>query len=85
MSILGTRCQLRYVIVFERIAVWGQFGSMLCSVCVLGFPVLFGDASVNKWFHDDVVDGFVVDGCEFTGEHSVGYGATKIVKYSGRV
>ena len=62
MSILGTRCQLRYVIIFERIAVRGQFGSMLRSVCILGFSVLFSDASVNKWFHDDVVDRFEVDG-----------------------
>ena len=62
ISILGTRCQLRYVIVFERIAVRDRFGSMLRSVCVSGFSVLFGDASVDKWFHDDVVDGFEVDG-----------------------
>ena len=62
MSILGTRCQLRYVIVLEIIVVWGQFNSKLCSVCVLGFSVLFGDALVDKWFHDDVVDGFEVDG-----------------------
>ena len=62
MSILGTRCQLGYVIVLEIIAVWAWFGSMLCSVCILGFLVLFSDASVDKWFHDDVVGGFEVNG-----------------------
>ena len=62
MSILGTRCQLGYMIVLEIIAVRGQFSSKLHSVCVSGFSVLFGDASVNKWFHDDVVDGFEIDG-----------------------
>ena len=62
MSILGTRCQLGYVIVLEGIAVQSRFGSMLHSVCVLGFLVLFGDVLVDKWFHDDVVDGFEVDG-----------------------
>ena len=62
MSILGTRCQLGYVIVLEIIAVRGRFDLMLHLVCILGFLVLFGDASVNKWFHDDVVDGFEVDG-----------------------
>ena len=62
MSIFGTRCQLGYVIVLERTAVWSRFGSMLRSVCVSGFSVLFGGASVDNWFHDDVVDGFEVDG-----------------------
>ena len=62
MSILGTRCQLGYVIILERIAVQGRFGLMLCSVCISGFSVLFGNVLVDKWIHDDVVDGFEVDG-----------------------
>ena len=62
MSMFGTRGQLRYVIVFERIAIEDRFGSMLCSACVSGFSVLFGDASVNKRFLDNVGDGFEVDG-----------------------
>ena len=44
MSILGTGCQLGYVIILEIIAVWGRFGSKLRSICISGFSVLFGDA-----------------------------------------
>ena len=47
---------------FKRIAVEDRFSLMLCSVCVLGFSVLFGDVSVNNWFFNNVGEGFKVDG-----------------------
>ena len=62
MSMFGTRGQLRYMIIFEGIAVGDRFGLMLCSACVLGLSVLFSDALVNKQFLNNVGDGFEVDG-----------------------
>ena len=50
MFMFGTRGQLRYVIIFEGIAVGDRFGSKLHSACVSGLLVLFGNALVNKQF-----------------------------------
>ena len=46
---------------FERIVVDDRFGSMLHSICILGFLVLFSDVSVNKWFFSNIGGGLKVD------------------------
>ena len=47
---------------FERVAVVYWLSSMLRSICVLGFPVLFGDVSDCEQLFDGVGEVFEVDG-----------------------
>ena len=47
---------------FERIAVGDRLGSMLCLVCILGFPVLFSNVLVCEWLFNNVGEVFEVDG-----------------------
>ena len=47
---------------FERIAVMYQLGLMLRLICVLGFPVLFGDVSDCEQLFNSISDVFKVDG-----------------------
>ena len=39
-----------------------QFGSMLHSICVLGFSVLFRNVSVDKQFFGNIGEELKVDG-----------------------
>ena len=47
---------------FKRIMLDDQFGLMLHSICVLGFLVLLGNVSVDKWFFSNVSKGLKVEG-----------------------
>ena len=47
---------------FERVAVAYRLGSMLRSICVLRFPILFGDVSDCEQLFNGVGEVFEVDG-----------------------
>ena len=47
---------------FERIVVVYRLDLMLHSICVLGFPVLFGDVSDCEQLFNNIGEVFEVDG-----------------------
>ena len=58
----GTRSRLQVHGCFKRVAVAYRLGSMLCLICVLRFPILFGDVSDCEQLFNGIGEVFEVDG-----------------------